>query len=133
MQDLYYVAKYILILSHGNAKCESGFSVNKEIIVENLHESSLVSQRMVYDSLTAIGGIENFELNQDIRRYVRSSNKKYKEALLKNKKISQPERDDILKIEAAKKDLKQLEERKRKMEEESQDINQKINKLKKLI
>jgi len=42
--------KLILVLSHGNAAVESGFSVNGDMLVENLHEASLVAQRIVYDS-----------------------------------------------------------------------------------
>ena len=33
----------ILVLSHGNADMERGFSVNREVTVENLEEESLVA------------------------------------------------------------------------------------------
>ena len=39
-----------LILSHGSAAVESGFSINNDMLVENLLEESLVGQRIVYDS-----------------------------------------------------------------------------------
>ena len=40
--DLLEFLKVLLILSHGNAAVESGFSINKDMIVENLKEDSLI-------------------------------------------------------------------------------------------
>ena len=48
-KELWSVAKIIFIQSHGNATVESGFSVNEDILIENLKEESLVAQRIVYD------------------------------------------------------------------------------------
>jgi len=41
-QELLHVMKLILVLSHGNAAVESGFSINEEMLVENAYEDSLV-------------------------------------------------------------------------------------------
>ena len=46
------ICKIIFTLSHGQAAVERGFSVNREIIVENLQQKSLISQRLVYDYIT---------------------------------------------------------------------------------
>ena len=37
--ELLIVIKLILVLSHGNAAVENGFSVNGGMLVENLHEA----------------------------------------------------------------------------------------------
>lgn len=50
--DLKTIVKMVLIMSHGKATVESGFSINKAILVENLKEESLVKQRMVYDAVS---------------------------------------------------------------------------------
>ena len=39
------VVKLVFTLSHGQAAVERGFSDNKEVLVENMQELSLVSQR----------------------------------------------------------------------------------------
>ena len=44
---------FFLTLSHGQSPVERGFSINKEIVIENLHISSLSAQRIVYDDLKA--------------------------------------------------------------------------------
>ena len=45
------VLKMILTLSHGQASVERGFSINKSLLVENLSETSLISQKIVLDHL----------------------------------------------------------------------------------
>ena len=49
------VFKLVFTLSHGQAAVERRFSVNKELLVENLQQLSLVSQRIVSDYLTDFG------------------------------------------------------------------------------
>jgi len=39
--------KLVLVLSHGNDSVEEGFSVNKELLIENMLEETVVSQRIV--------------------------------------------------------------------------------------
>ena len=48
---LFKVFKFVCVLSHGQASIERGFNINKEVLVENLQQESLVSQRIVYDQL----------------------------------------------------------------------------------
>lgn len=48
--DLKRVRKLSVILPHGNAVMERGFSMNSECIMNNTREESLVGCRIVYDS-----------------------------------------------------------------------------------
>ena len=41
---------------------ESGFSISKDIVVENLHESCIVAQHQVYDGIVHAGGVRNVEI-----------------------------------------------------------------------
>lgn len=52
-----------LSLSHGNASVESGFSVNEDLLVENLQESSLINQRIVYDAIKFHDGPSNVKID----------------------------------------------------------------------
>ena len=40
-----------LTMFHGQAGVERGFNVNKELLVENIQEASLISQRQVCDHM----------------------------------------------------------------------------------
>ena len=51
---LWKVVKMVLILSHSNAVVESGFSVNKELLVKNM-EDTIVAQRIVFDAIRVVG------------------------------------------------------------------------------
>ena len=39
------VYKLLLTLSHGQFAVERGFSMNRDMLIENLHEETLVTQR----------------------------------------------------------------------------------------
>ncbi|CAN7997184.1 unnamed protein product, partial [Ixodes hexagonus] len=56
-KDLFPFVKLILCLSHGNAVVERGLSVNKECLVGNLKEESLIAQSVVYDGVSAMKGV----------------------------------------------------------------------------
>lgn len=45
ISELSFLLKNTLIISHGNASVESSFFINKEFLVENLLEESLVNLR----------------------------------------------------------------------------------------
>jgi len=83
--ELWQVVKKVLILSHANASVESGFSLNKDTIVENLLEESLVSQRMVYDAVSQAGGPLSVPITPDLMKSVRGARSKYRDALEKKR------------------------------------------------
>jgi hypothetical protein len=65
-QKLWRIVKGLLLLSHGQASVERGFSINKEIEVENLKEESHVAQRVICDHLSAVGGVRNVVLSRQL-------------------------------------------------------------------
>ena len=83
--ELWRVIKLILILSHGNAAVESGFSVNGDMLVENLHESSLVAQRTVFDSISYAGGVLGVSVDKRMMQYVRGARSRYDDAMKASK------------------------------------------------
>ena len=65
--ELREVVKLVMILSHGNARLESGFLANEEMLVENMSGGSLVARRMVFDGVMNEGGIANVDVNRNFR------------------------------------------------------------------
>jgi hypothetical protein len=53
------VVKFCLTLSHGQAVVESGFSLNKDMLVENQLEDTLVAQRCVHNAISHKGNMFN--------------------------------------------------------------------------
>lgn len=60
------VVKILLVLSHGQASVERGFLINKEMIVENQRERSLVAQRLIVDHVRSVGGVTKVEITKDL-------------------------------------------------------------------
>lgn len=58
--------KVVLVLSHGQASVERGFSINKELIVENQKELSLVAQRLIVDHVRSVGGVSNVAITKEL-------------------------------------------------------------------
>ena len=63
--------KKILILSHGNATLERGFSVNKECVVMNLEKDRLVAQRLVYDTVQVAWGGHEIVIDEEMRKLLK--------------------------------------------------------------
>ena len=91
-----------------------GFSVNKEIEVENLHEHSLVAQRIICDHPRAGGGVLNVPVTKKLLAAAASSRQKYEKYL-------QEERDKTKTDEEQRKrkhvldEIEELKEKKKRM------------------
>ncbi|KMQ85420.1 dna-dependent protein kinase catalytic subunit-like protein [Lasius niger] len=81
---------------HGNAFVERGFSINKEVIVENQLAKSLVAQRQVYDAIQALGGLDNIVIDKQMILKIRNARSLYNEGLKEAKKKSETEANENL-------------------------------------
>ena len=54
----------LLLLLHGQASVERGFSVNKQLEVVNLQEGTYVAQRIICDHIHSVGGLLNVVINK---------------------------------------------------------------------
>ena len=76
-KELREIVKIVLVLSHGNARVESGFSINKDIEKDNLKEETLIAHRVVFDGVLNEGGISKVEITKDMMKEVDNSRKRY--------------------------------------------------------
>lgn len=114
-KELLSFIKIILCLSHGNAAVERGFSVNKECLVENLKEDSLIAQRLVHDAVLAAGGVEKVLITDKMLQMVRNSYSVFREELQKKKaerRVESGVQKNKKRVAAL---VKELEERKRRL------------------
>ena len=84
MPELKDVLKLCLILSHGNARVESGFSINEQILQVNMKETSMVAQRIVYEGLAEGGCPEHADINNVMLKSVSQAHGKYMLELKEN-------------------------------------------------
>ena len=69
-----------------NASVESGFSINKDMLLENLNENSPIVLCMVYNSVKIAGGIESVKIYSEMLQYAKLSKNRYNLALEERKK-----------------------------------------------
>ena len=84
--NIFSFIKKIMILSHGNVALERSFSINKECLVENQKQQSLIAQRVICDAINAMdGALENYVIDKKLMQEVKMSSAAYKKALLEEK------------------------------------------------
>jgi hypothetical protein len=94
-KELWSICQLALLLCHGNASVESGYSVNSSILVENLQEESLIAHRRVYDSIIAKGGICNIDVSSKMIGYVTQSCSRYFQGLKRKKEEISDEEEQV--------------------------------------
>ena len=71
----------VLILSHGQASVEKGFSINRQVMVENLKKRSFIAQRTIHDHLLHVGGLNALVVDKPLLSAAASGRRKYTEYL----------------------------------------------------
>ncbi|XP_013856113.1 uncharacterized protein LOC106511946 [Austrofundulus limnaeus] len=114
--NLWEVVNLVLILSHGQASVERGFSINKEVMVQNLKEHSLIAQRVIHDHVQSIGGLLNIAYTKELLLSAAAGRQKYHMYLDDQKRLKQDEQkaqkrkeltDEISEVKAKKKRMEE--------------------------
>ena len=107
---LWPVISKLLLLSHGQATVERGFSTNKEVLEQNLSERNLMAKRVIKDFIKHVGGIQNIEVTKELLQSAQSARQMYFSYLEESKKC---------------KELKAKSEKRKLMEDEVETIRKK--------
>lgn len=136
-KHLFYIVKIVLILSHGNAVVESGFSINKNMLVENMHERSLIARRRVYDAIQKKNGIENILIDKKLKQFFKNAHFKYKSTLEADACLEEEERKNKLNRKRISSEIYQLEIKKTKIssgaQHETSNLERRIAELRKQL
>jgi len=112
---LWIVVRMLLIISHGQASVERGFSVNKEVEVVNMHEETYVAQRIICDHLQSIGGLQNVSVGKPLLLAASGARQKYQQHL-DEKKASLAADEKTKKRKVNEEQLQQLMAKKQRLE-----------------
>ena len=112
-QDLWFVTKKVVILSHGNGRVESGFSINEDLLHENMKQESVVAQRLVYDGVVQEGGLLKVDICREMMKEVRKSRTRYQNALSEKRKQQNDHEKQIQEKRRLTAELKQLQTEKK--------------------
>ncbi|KAI4829210.1 hypothetical protein KUCAC02_023270 [Chaenocephalus aceratus] len=82
--ELWNIMQCLFTLSHGQAAVERGYSVNKDMLVENLQEKTLIAMRLVHD---AMARHTDRALPKDLKQHCRGARTRYEMYLEDQKKL----------------------------------------------
>ena len=107
----------LLILSHGQASVERGFSVNGHMLQDNMREKCIVSQRLILDYLTNVGGSSNVVVSPALLASATTARQRYHSYLEENRQSSaEQKRADKRKLEQD--EVEELVKKKKRLEED---------------
>ena len=90
--QLWSVVSKLLLLYHGQAGIERGFSINKQVSDVNQTEDSLVARRRVKDHLLSVGGLDKVIITNDMVAHVGQARHRYENHLEEKRKTAVKER-----------------------------------------
>mgnify|MGYP001602198842 CR=1 FL=1 len=121
-KELWQVVRGLLLLSHGQASVERGFSINREISVPNLQERSFVAQRIVVDHILSVGGVLEVNLDKKLISSVCGASAQYK-AFLEDKRLAKDRELNSLKRKALLEEIDELKAKKQRLQESEVALN----------
>ena len=84
---LWAFVKKCMVVSHGQATVERGFSENKMVLETNMGEKTLVARRTIKDYIRYIGGVEKFSISDELTKSCSLAHRRYK-AYLEEKRTT---------------------------------------------
>ena len=82
-KSIWSIVKIILVLSHGQATVEQGFSENKMLLVENLDMENLIAQRLICHYMKRKNfEPHNFPISKNLISSVKFARQKYQQSLV---------------------------------------------------
>ncbi|XP_077545839.1 uncharacterized protein LOC144158676 [Haemaphysalis longicornis] len=112
--ELWKVVHLLLTLSHGQATVERGFSVNRQVSVENLKDASYIAQRIICDAVYKVGGILQVPITKELRISVSAARHRY-QAYLESQKKEQLEGARQSKRRIVEEEIENLRKKKAKL------------------
>ncbi len=116
LSDLWLVTRMLLLLSHGQATVERGFSINKETMADNMSEHTLIAKRVVKDYLMPVGGkVSDVTVTPQLLAAAASGRQRYQHYLEEQKKRS-PVGETGRKRKAEREELDELKPKRKRLE-----------------
>ena len=113
---LWRVVRVVLLLSHGQATVEQGFSTNKEAMADNMAEHTLIGKRVVKDFLASTGcKVADVELTPPLLAAAASGRRRY-HLYLEDEKRKREQQEKAQKRKADSGELEELRAKRRRLE-----------------
>jgi hypothetical protein len=115
-KKLWAVVEQVLLISHGQATVERGFSINKQVETDNLIGSTFEAKHLVCDHTAAVGGICIIDVdNKQLLMLCANARKRYS-VYLENQKKNAADAAVMQKRKALDDETAELKKKKQKLE-----------------
>ena len=126
---LWQVVKLVLILSHGQADVERGFSINKDVVSFNMDTETLCAYRTVYDAVKQMAcKVHEVVVDKEMLQSCKFSRQRYC-AHMEEQKEKSKAAAAASKITEAKHEVDECKKKERRLEEEANRLITKADKL----
>jgi hypothetical protein len=115
-KKLWNVVQMLMLLSHGQATVERGFSFNKEIMTHSMKERTVVALRAVVDHVAHVGGLDKMTITKKMLLAAGSAKTAYNNYLAEEKEQN-AKAQKTQKRKALLDELDELKKKKRRTEE----------------
>lgn len=129
LENLWIVVRKLLILFHGQAAVESGFSINKDLLMENMHEKSVIGLRIVHDAVNTFG-VLGIPITNDMIESVRFSSQRRKLHLIEKRQKENEVKEARKRKNEVDAELKSIENESVRLQEQIQELNDRASVLK---
>jgi len=126
---LWNVVKMLLVLSHGQATVERGFSINKQVETDNLTEQSLVAKRTICDYVNFVRGIEHVDVTDKKLILAATAARQKYSAYLNELRVKEANDAQSKKRKGLQEDLEQLKTKKRRLQKEAEALEKEADDL----
>ncbi|KAJ8403281.1 hypothetical protein AAFF_G00354980 [Aldrovandia affinis] len=126
-RNLWELLKKLLTISHGQASVERGYSVNKELLIENMQEKSLVALRKVHDAVELTDLME-LALTPKLKQNLKAARTRYHQ-YLDDRKNEKHREDKAVKRRAVQEKIKEAEKKKKIIEGSIETMSQEADEL----
>ncbi|XP_065136295.1 uncharacterized protein [Paramisgurnus dabryanus] len=110
--ELWSFVEKLLLLSHGQATVERGFSINKEVELCNMNEDTIVSQRLICDYVRMCGGVVKVPLTKELLNECASARNRYR-IFLEDERKKKEKTKQVNKRKGAEDELEELRKKRR--------------------
>ena len=114
LSKLWDLLRELLILSHGQATVERGFSVNRQVMIENMKQQTFILQCTIHDHIQSIGGLGQLVVSGELLPAASAGRKRYS-AYLEEQKKEQQQASQNRKRKIALEDKAELEKKKKRL------------------
>ena len=113
---LWSVVSILLLISHGQASVERGFSVNKELSEYNQSEHNLIARRVIKDHLHHVG-LKEIIITKELLHSAQGARQKY-HAHLESKRIENEKRNKSEKRKQIEEELEVMRKKQKQIEKD---------------